>query len=107
MLQILGQLSNHTRLNSLILNTINGYQRHLSPIKGFKCAAGQLYGDSTCSAVLKQIVQTEGFINGLPAIQQQIKRCHQAARQLKTNPVSSSLEQPQVGAFCCILPIPL
>ena len=102
MLQILGQLGNRT-----LLTTINGYQRHLSPIKGFKCAAGQLYGDSTCSAAVKQIVQTQGFIDGLPAIQQQIKRCHQAARQLKSNPVLSQQAQPQVGAFCCILPIPL
>ncbi|RYZ97503.1 MAG: membrane protein insertion efficiency factor YidD [Moraxellaceae bacterium] len=102
MLQILGHLGNRT-----LLTTINGYQRHLSPIKGFKCAAGQLYGDSTCSAVVKQIVQTQGFIQGLPAIQQQIKRCHHAARQIKTDAASSAQTQPQVGAFCCILPIPL
>ncbi len=37
--QTVFQLSDTTAMT-----LINGYQRHLSPIKGFKCAAGQVYG---------------------------------------------------------------
>ena len=84
------------------MTLINGYQHHLSPIKGFKCAAGQVYGNSTCSAVVKSIVKNQGLIAGLPAIQEQFLRCHEAAKQIKANP-----DQFQVGAFCCVLPIPL
>lgn len=84
------------------LTLISGYQRHLSPIKGFKCAAGQVYGNATCSAAIKAIVQHQGLVAGLPAIQQQIMSCHAAAKQIKANP-----NQFQAGAFCCVLPIPL
>lgn len=84
------------------LRLISGYQRYLSPIKGFKCAAGQVYGDSTCSAVIKAIVQNQGLVAGFPAIQHQLKQCHAAAKYAKAHP-----GQFQAGAFCCILPIPL
>lgn len=88
--------------NQVTLQLISGYQRHLSPIKGFKCAAGQVYGNSTCSAVIKTIVQRQGLVAGFPAIQQQLKHCHAAAKLVKANP-----DQFQAGVFCCVLPIPL
>lgn len=97
MIYSIGKIGNDTALQ-----LIEGYQRYLSPIKGFKCAAGHVYGDTTCSAAIKAIVKHQGMIQGFPAIQHQLKRCHDAARQLAANP-----EQKQVGAFCCILPIPL
>ena len=84
------------------LTLISGYQRHLSPIKGFKCAAGQVYGNTTCSAAIKAIVQHHGLVAGFPAIQQQLKNCHTAAQHIKANP-----NQFQAGVFCCVLPIPL
>lgn len=88
--------------NDTALQLIDSYQRYLSPIKGFKCAAGHLYGDTTCSAAIKAIVKHQGMVQGFPAIQHQLKRCHEAARQL-----AADSGQQHVGAFCCILPIPL
>lgn len=88
--------------NYTVLQVIEGYQRYLSPIKGFKCAAGHVYGDTTCSGAIKAIVKSQGIVQGLPAIQNQLKRCQAAARQLAANP-----GQPQAGVFCCVLPIPL
>lgn len=88
--------------NDTALQLVKGYQRHLSPIKGFKCASGHLYGDTTCSAAIKAIIQRDGVIQGFPAMQNQLKRCHHAARLLAANPA-----QQQAGVFCCILPIPL
>lgn len=88
--------------NYTALQLIKGYQRYLSPIKGFKCASGHLYGDTTCSAAIKAIVKNQGIVQGFPAIQNQLKRCHSAARQLAANP-----GQQQAGVFCCVLPIPL
>ncbi len=97
MLNSILKISNYTALQ-----LIDGYQRHLSPIKGFKCAAGQLYGDTTCSAAIKTIVKTQGIVQGLPAIQSQLTRCQTAARHFAANP-----GQHQAGVFCCVLPIPL
>ncbi|XID75851.1 membrane protein insertion efficiency factor YidD [Alkanindiges sp. WGS2144] len=93
--------SNQRIIDLMAQKLIEGYQRHISPIKGFKCAAGQLYGDATCSAAIKLIVQTQGVAEGLPAIAQQLRHCQQAARQLKET------GQAQAGVFCCVLPIPL
>ena len=66
--------------DTLAIKTIEAYQQHLSPIKGFKCAAGQLYGGTTCSGAVKNIVQKQGLISGLPAIYRQFSSCHQAAK---------------------------
>lgn len=91
------KISNYTALQ-----LIEGYQRHLSPIKGFKCAAGQLYGDTTCSAAIKSIIKSQGIVQGVPAIQLQLRRCQTAAHHFSANP-----GQQQAGVFCCVLPIPL
>ena len=33
---------------------IAGYQRHLSPRKGYRCAYGEVHGDQTCSAAVRE-----------------------------------------------------
>lgn len=88
--------------DTLAIKTIEAYQQHLSPIKGFKCAAGQLYGGTTCSGAVKNIVQKQGLISGLPAIYRQFSSCHQAAKTLATYPT-----QPMNAFCCCVLPLPL
>ena len=47
--------------DTLAIKTIEAYQQHLSPIKGFKCATGQLYGGTTCSGAVKKIIQKQGY----------------------------------------------
>ena len=88
--------------DTLANKTIEAYQQHLSPIKGFKCATGQLYGGTTCSGAVKKIIQKQGLISGLPAIYQQFSSCHQAAKTLAAHPT-----QPMNAFCCCVLPIPL
>lgn len=90
------------RINTLAIKSIEVYQHYLSPIKGFKCAAGQLYGDATCSGAVKNIIQKQGLISGLPAIYRQFSRCHHAAKNLVVDPT-----QPMNAVCCCVLPIPL
>jgi putative component of membrane protein insertase Oxa1/YidC/SpoIIIJ protein YidD len=94
--QRLMQLTDQTALG-----VIDHYQRHVSPYKGFCCAAGRVYGDTTCSAVIKRIVQEKGALAGLPHMHAQLLRCHDAAQQL------SRLPNHQGAVFCCVLPIPL
>ena len=88
--------------NSMANKTIEAYQHYLSPHKGFKCAAGQLYGGSTCSGAVKSIIQNQGLISGIPDIYQQFSSCHDAAKILASDP-----NRPITTAFCCIIPIPL
>ena len=88
--------------DTLAIKTIEAYQPHLSPIKGLKCAAGQLYGGPTCSGAVKSIIQNQGLISGIPDIYQQFSSCHDAAKILASDP-----NRPITTAFCCIIPIPL
>ncbi|MCY6413076.1 membrane protein insertion efficiency factor YidD [Acinetobacter sp. VNH17] len=89
-------------LDTVAIKTIEVYQQHLSPIKGFKCAAGQLYGGTTCSGAVKNIIHAQGMVSGLPAIYRQFCSCHQAAKTLANHPT-----QPMSAVCCCVLPIPL
>lgn len=88
--------------NTLAIKTIETYQHYLSPIKGFKCASGQLYGESSCSGAVKTIIQDQGLISGIPAIYRQFSGCHHAAKTIAADPTL-----PMTGVCCCILPIPL
>ena len=88
--------------NTLAIKTIESYQHYLSPIKGFKCAAGQLHGGSTCSGAVKSIISHQGLVAGMPAIYQQFSYCHHAAKIISSDP-----NRPITTAFCCIIPIPL
>lgn len=91
-----------TLSNQVTLQLIDHYQRYISPIKGFKCPAGQLYGETTCSAAVKNIVKNKGIFKGLPAIYQQFSSCKKAAQQLSLDPT-----QPMSVVCCCVLPVPL
>ncbi|WP_071608874.1 membrane protein insertion efficiency factor YidD [Entomohabitans teleogrylli] len=62
---------------------INGYQRYLSPHKGFRCAFGALHHSSGCSEAVKQIIQRQGLTGGWPDIRQRFADCRQAAEQLE------------------------
>jgi putative component of membrane protein insertase Oxa1/YidC/SpoIIIJ protein YidD len=97
MLHFVSTLSNRSALQ-----LIERYQRHISPIKGFKCPSGQLYGKTTCSAAVKNIVKNKGIIKGIPAIYQQFSSCKKAAQQLSLDPT-----QPMSVVCCCVLPVPL
>ena len=88
--------------NSVAIKTIEAYQHYLSPHKGFKYAAGQLYGGSTCSGAVKSIISHQGLVAGMPAIYQQFSSCHHAAKIISSDP-----NRPITTAFCCIIPIPL
>lgn len=89
-------------INTLAIKTIEAYQQYLSPIKGFKCAAGQLYGGTTCSGAVKTIIHDQGLISGIPAIYRQFSSCHHAAKTIALEP-----NLPMTTACCCIIPIPL
>lgn len=87
--------------NSVAIKAIEGYQQYLSPIKGFKCAAGQI-GGQTCSGAVKSIISTKGVVAGVPAMYKQFASCHHAAKTIASDP-----NLPITTAFCCIIPIPL
>ena len=58
---------------------INGYQRFISPHKGFCCAHRSLHGGPSCSEFGKQAIQDHGLMGGLILLRQRFEECHHAA----------------------------
>ncbi|HHU38454.1 MAG TPA: membrane protein insertion efficiency factor YidD [Propionibacterium sp.] len=79
---------------------IGGYQRHLSPRKGYQCAHGALHGGDTCSAAVRRIVRERGVLGGLRPTVAQFVACYQAAALLKLVP-------GEVRGVCCCGPFPI
>lgn len=71
-------------LNRLAKLSIRGYQRFISPHKGFCCAHAQLYQGHSCSQAVLQIVDTQGLWSGRQAIKQQFQACQQAYNVLQS-----------------------
>jgi uncharacterized protein len=67
----------------LALAAIGGYQRHLSPRKGFACAYRVAHGGTGCSGYAKQAIGTHGLIRATPLIRTRFSDCRDAAKELQ------------------------
>jgi putative component of membrane protein insertase Oxa1/YidC/SpoIIIJ protein YidD len=70
-------------IGKLAITTIGGYQRYLSPHKGFACAYRVLHGGASCSEHVKQVIAAEGLLAGLRSLRSRLKDCRVAARTIK------------------------
>lgn len=73
----------------LALAAIRGYQRHLSPHKGFCCAYREHTGRASCSALGYRVVQRHGVFAGLGLLRERMRRCgdvHRACRATTPRP---------------------
>ncbi|ADV66170.1 membrane protein insertion efficiency factor YidD [Deinococcus maricopensis] len=87
---------------TLALRSIRGYQRYLSPLKGFRCAHAAYHGGLSCSAAISRIVEARGVLGGWPDIQAQFAACRAAHDALR-----ASARVDTRGVFCCgPIPIP-
>jgi putative component of membrane protein insertase Oxa1/YidC/SpoIIIJ protein YidD len=68
----------------LAVLAIDGYQRYLSPYKGYCCAHRALYGGLSCSEFGKQAIQAQGLVGGLVLLHHRFEACHQAARTIRS-----------------------
>jgi len=69
----------------LILSFIGLYQRYISPIKGFKCAYGQLYKDGTCSSRISEIVRSVPLRDMRFEISRQFDMCASANKTIEND----------------------
>ena len=66
--------------------SINRYQKHISPRKGFSCAHRLLYGSESCSQYIKRVIAQEGLRVGLLKSRARFQACKQANQILRTQP---------------------
>jgi putative component of membrane protein insertase Oxa1/YidC/SpoIIIJ protein YidD len=99
-------------LGALALRAIRLYQRHLSPLKGYRCAYRVHTGCASCSQLGYRAIRRYGLWGGLALLQMRLHRCAVAhARfgqsriaQAQISPARRSLSQ-QAGV--CDLPCDL
>ncbi|MCF4970038.1 membrane protein insertion efficiency factor YidD [Nostoc sp. CMAA1605] len=63
---------------------ITGYQKYLSPHKGFSCAHRVLYGGESCSQYIKRVISEEGLSVALVKSRQRFQECKQANLLLRS-----------------------
>ncbi|WP_017655102.1 membrane protein insertion efficiency factor YidD [Fortiea contorta] len=63
---------------------ITGYQKHISPHKGFVCAHRVLYGGDSCSGYIKRMVAQHGFKVALVKSRERFQACKQAYQTLRS-----------------------
>ena len=79
----------------LAVLAIEGYQKHLSPYKGYGCAHRVLHGGLSCSEFGKQAIQAQGLVGGLVLLHGRFQACHQAALTIRSGSCPST--EPLAG----------
>ncbi|MBE9118480.1 membrane protein insertion efficiency factor YidD [Lusitaniella coriacea LEGE 07157] len=62
-------------IDRVAIAAISGYQRYLSPHKGFSCAHRIVYGGDSCSQYVKRAIARQGLIAAIPLSQQRFADC--------------------------------
>lgn len=57
---------------------IAGYQRWISPVKGYRCAHAVLHGGPGCSGFAQQAIRAHGLWRGLALLRERFRHCRQA-----------------------------
>ena len=67
----------------LAVTAISGYQKFISPHKGFSCAHRVLYGCESCSQYFKQVIAEEGLLTAIANAKGRFQGCREANEILK------------------------
>ena len=70
-------------LDRFALAAIGGYQRHLSPRKGYACAFRVAHGGTGCSGFAKAAIADLGVWRAVPVIRKRFADCRDAAEELR------------------------
>ena len=74
-------------IRSLAVIAISGYQRFISPHKGFSCAHRVLYGCDSCSQYFKRVIAKDGIITAIANAKGRFQECREAYETLKKHRV--------------------
>ena len=80
------------------LMCIGGYQRYLSPYKGYRCAYHAATGRASCSRHAQRVIDRAGVWYGLRLLHRRFERCALAAAALAEQKTTS--EDPTFFGRC-------
>jgi len=83
----------------LALLAIGGYQRLLSPHKGWRCSYATLHGGPSCSEYAEQAVREHGLINGLILLNRRFEDCRAASATLREQSAVAARGQGSKAPF--------
>lgn len=69
---------------SLAVTAIAGYQKFISPHKGFSCAHRVLYGCESCSQYFKRVIAEDGILSAIANAKGRFQECREANEILKS-----------------------
>lgn len=72
---------------------IAGYQKYISPHKGFVCAHRVLYGGESCSTYIKRVISEEGLIVAWGKSHNRFQGCKQANLTLQASRMKPTVSQ--------------
>ena len=75
--------------------SISGYQRYISPHKGFSCAHRLLYGSESCSQFVKRTISQYGLIDGIKASRRRFQACKAANQILRAKLYQVQSSEPE------------
>lgn len=78
---------------------ITGYQKHISPHKGFVCAHRVLYGGESCSQYIKRVVAQDGLKAAFVKSRERFQACKQANQILRSENEESDNPAPKKAPF--------
>lgn len=82
-------------VRQMTIRSIEAYQVHLSPKKGFSCPHRLLHEGESCSSYVKEMFTTNNFLSAVQMSRKRFSECAAAAQNLKGQ---------QAGFRCIILP---
>lgn len=62
-------------IRQMAIASIGGYQRHISPRKGFSCAHRLLYKGESCSQYAKRMIAQQGLVGAIAMVRQRFRAC--------------------------------
>jgi putative component of membrane protein insertase Oxa1/YidC/SpoIIIJ protein YidD len=74
---------------------ITGYQRYISPHKGFACAYRVLHGGESCSQYFKRVIAEDGFRAAVSLSRQRFHACKQANHILRSHKAQSHNQEQE------------
>ncbi len=83
----------NTASRGIAVTAISGYQKFISPHKGFICAHRVLYGCESCSQYFKRVIAEEGIFEAIANAKGRFQECREANEIVKNRRAKRKIEQ--------------
>lgn len=70
-------------VDGFVVRGIHGYQKHISPRKGFRCAHRVYHGGVSCSEYIRRAIVAHGLRGTCPLARERFAQCRQAAQKMR------------------------